>query len=133
MGFIENVNKVARYIPDMLALTQNIDRVNNGENVVIYNFNYKDIDTDIDAEVGDCLQCQTLDNSITITLPLIAGFGDVVVVKDISGNARNNNIRINANGNNIESRNEDLIIDYNFADLKFIYRNTLLGWNVIER
>ena len=65
----------------------------------------------------------TTTSSITITLPASPVNGDVFKVVDGKKNSETNNIIVARNGNTIDNKSEDLIINYNGYGLLFVYDN----------
>lgn len=67
---------------------------------------------------------------VTIYLPTIPFDGMAVIVKDISGNALNNNITIDGNGLNLEI-NGSATINTNYGALEFMY-DSIAQWVILS-
>ena len=65
----------------------------------------------------------TTNSSITIIFPNLPENGDMFKIVDIKKNSEINNIIVDGNGNTIDNKSENLIINYNGYSLLFVYDN----------
>jgi hypothetical protein len=66
--------------------------------------------------------------AFTLTLPASPDDGDVLLIMDGYGNAQNRPILVDRNGNDIDSKSENIVLDVNYFDIKLIYSNTNSTW-----
>lgn len=85
-----------------------------------------DSDTTLENDQGYLADCST--DPLTLTLPISADEGDVIAVKDYTGNSDTNNITISRNGHSIEGSNVDIVIDKNYYGVELTYSDSVQGW-----
>lgn len=86
------------------------------------------INTTTEVQVGVKYLVDTSSSAITLTLPLTPDQGAQVTIAEAAGNAENNNITINRNGNNIESVSANLTIATNYESVTLTYYDSTVGW-----
>ena len=76
----------------------------------------------------DIIAVDASGGAIAITLPSSPTTGDMLLIKDSTGNAAANNITITAASGNIDA-NASVVIDVNFGSIELVYAGSL--WNII--
>ena len=92
------------------------------------NVGWINISSTTEVQAGQKYLVDTSSSAITLTLPSSPTQGDEIVFIDAAGNAENNNITINRNGNNIESVAANTVIDAAFETISLAYYDTNVGW-----
>lgn len=70
----------------------------------------------------------TVSGSITGTLPASATFGDTIVIVDVFGTFRVNNLNLNRNGLNINGVASNFVCNINNSIITLTYINSTVGW-----
>ena len=86
------------------------------------------ISSTTEVQAGQKYLVDTSSSAITLTLPSSPSQGDEIIFIDAAGNAENNNITINRNGNNIESTAANSVIDAAFETITLAYYDSTVGW-----
>ena len=93
--------------------------------------NYYVVDsTDCTAAASDYIMADAT-SSFTITFPPTPLIGDPVYVLDIAGLFNTNNVTMARNGSKINGQTEDMILDIDGEEYKFIYTNATYGWRLV--
>jgi hypothetical protein len=94
-------------------------------------FTYIEIDADHTAVKNEYLIANTSSGGFNVTLPAIVNVGDTVKILDSRDTFETYNLTIIRNGNNINSLNEDAILDISSKEYRLIYLNSTVGWKII--
>ena len=85
---------------------------------------------DYTASSFDVILVDTSTDRVTITLPDNPEQGDRIQIIDVSGNAGLNEITVDRNGQKVNTEDNDVIIDVDFASIILIYDNATNGWHI---
>ena len=99
----------------------------------VYNINWINTTTNINASAGDKLFIDCSSIAITVTLPTAPVIGDEIRIIDATGSSATNNITIARNGNNILGVAENLVIQTNRAAFGLVFYNAAQGWILMEK
>jgi hypothetical protein len=88
----------------------------------------RNITTTYTAVANDRILANSTSGAFTITLPATGIDGDTIQIIDVAGNAYNNNITVNNNGNKIQNITDVLTINVNYASITLVYVTAYSGW-----
>lgn len=84
------------------------------------------------ASANDVIIVDTSLTAQSITLPASPTPGQKISQIPVANNYSTNNLTVFANGNNIKSQADDVIINVDGLGLEFVYANAAIGWVVNE-
>lgn len=113
----------ARTIPDVGYVTGLTDNLRNNK----YDFIVVTGDTTINNNIYLVLVNNAVGGGITLTLTTTPFNGQAYKIKDITGNASNNNITIYGNSKNIDGE-DNAIINTNYGAVEIVYYQTFDEW-----
>ena len=80
------------------------------------------------AANGDRILSDTTLGTFPITLPLAPSVGDQVNIRDYVGKCGTNNLTVGRNGQNIRGSAENLLLDYDYAEVELVFTGATEGW-----
>lgn len=113
------------FVPSMSSWI-NISGTDGGGNSITW----REVSSNDNVEAGDGIFINCFSNSVTLTLPTSPEDGDRIAFLHVQGDQFTNTITIARNGNDIQGKADDLIIDIQYANFNLVFRSNTSDWRV---